>query len=168
MPHFGRTLWLDDVPNAAEKDEFIYHEMIVHVPMMMHPDPRRVLIVGGGDGGAARELLKHKNLDNATMVDIDRGVVESCKRHMPMFNQGAFDDPRLNLIFGDGIDLVRKSADESWDVIIVDSTDPVPDGCGEVLFTTEFYKECHRALSKNGVLTTMSNMPMMADQDVFA
>jgi spermidine synthase len=168
LPGFGRSLWIDDVPNVTEKDEFIYHEMIVHVPMMMHPDPRRVLIVGGGDGASARELLKHPNLERAVMVDIDGLVVESCRKHMPQFNNGAFDDPRLELIIGDGIEMVRKSAYESWDVIIVDSTDPVPDGAGEVLFGAEFYEECHRSLAKNGVLSTLGNLPMMCEKEDFA
>lgn len=136
---WGNVLYLDDVLNVSERDEFVYHEMIVHVPMMIHPNPKRVLIIGGGDGGSARELLKHKDLDKAVMIDIDGVVVNECKKHMPALHGGAFDDPRLELIIGDGIDYIQKSADNSFDVIIVDSTDPIPDSCGEVLFTTEFY-----------------------------
>ena len=136
---WGNVLYLDDVLNVSERDEFVYHEMIVHVPMMIHPNPKRVLIIGGGDGGSARELLKHKDLDKAVMIDIDGVVVNECKKHMPSLHGGAFDDPRLELIIGDGIDYIQKSADNSFDVIIVDSTDPIPDSCGEVLFTTEFY-----------------------------
>lgn len=151
---WGNVLWLDNVVNVTEKDEFIYHEMIIHVPMMIHPNPKRVLIVGGGDGGAAREVLKHSNLDKFVMIDIDEVVVNECKKHMPGLNDGAFDDPRLELIIGDGIDYVKKAADNSFDVIIVDSTDPIPDSCGEVLFTTDFYKNCMRILDKDGVITT--------------
>ena len=88
-------LWLDDVPNVSERDEFIYHEMIVHAPMMVHPNPKRVLIVGGGDGGSARETLKHPNLEKVVMIDIDAEVVAACKQHVPSVNNGAFDDPRL-------------------------------------------------------------------------
>ena len=99
-------MWLDNVLNVSERDEFIYHEMIVHVPMMIHPNPKRVLIIGGGDGGAAREVLKHPNLEKAVMIDIDEVVVNECKKHMPSLNNGAFDDPKMELIIGDGIDYV--------------------------------------------------------------
>ena len=101
------------------------------------------------------------------MIDIDEVVVNECKKYMPSLNNGAFDDPRLELIIGDGIDYVKKAADESFDVIIVDSTDPIPDSCGEVLFTTEFYNHCHRVLSKDGVISTQSIMPMRYDQDIY-
>ena len=164
---WGNMLWLDDVVNVSEKDEFVYHEMIVNVPMMTHPDPKRVLIVGGGDGGAAREVLKHEGLTKVVMIDIDEAVVNECKKHMPGLNAGAFEDPRLELIIGDGIDYVRKAADDSFDVIIVDSTDPIPDSVGEVLFSEEFYQNCHRALSANGVVTTQSVMPMRYDADIY-
>jgi len=156
-------LWLDNVVNVTERDEFVYHEMIVHVPMLIHPNPKRVLIVGGGDGGAAREVLKHPNLEKFVMIDIDEVVVNECKKHMPALNNGAFDDKRLELIIGDGIDYVKKAADNSFDVIIVDSTDPIPDSVGEVLFTPEFYKNVHRILDKDGVVTTQSIMPMRYD-----
>lgn len=128
--------------------------MIVHVPMMVCPNPKRVLIIGGGDGGAAREVLKHENLEKFVMIDIDEVVVNTCREHMPSLNNGAFDDKRLELIIGDGIDYVNKAADNSFDVIIVDSTDPIPDSCGEVLFTSEFYEQCRRVLSKDGVIST--------------
>lgn len=151
---WGNIMWLDGVLNVTERDEFVYHEMIVHVPMMTHPNPKRVLIVGGGDGGAAREALKHPNLEKVVMIDIDEVVVNECKKHMPSINGGAFEDPRLELIIGDGIDYVKKSEDNSFDVIIVDSTDPIPDTVGEVLFTLEFYENCKRILAPNGVVST--------------
>lgn len=160
-------LWLDDVVNVTEKDEFIYHEMIVNVPMMTHPNPQRVLIVGGGDGGAAREVLKHPNLSKVVMIDIDEDVVNECRKHMPGLNAGAFEDPRLELIIGDGIDYVKKAPDESFDVIIVDSTDPIPDSVGEVLFTEDFYQNCNRVLAVNGVMSTQSVMPMRYDADIY-
>jgi spermidine synthase len=153
-------LWLDDVFNVAERDEFIYHEMIVHVPMMIHPDPRRVLIIGGGDGGSAREALKHPNLEKVVMIDIDCDVVEECKKHMPEVNKGAFDDPRLELIIGDGIDYVSKAESNSFDVIIVDSTDPEPDSVAVSLFTKDFYNNCKRVLSENGCISIQSMMHM--------
>lgn len=151
---WGKTMWVDDVLNVTERDEFVYHEMMVHVPMMIHPKPTRVLIIGGGDGGSARELLKHPHLEKAVMIDIDEVIVNECKKHMPKINDGAFDDPRLELIIGDGIEYVKKSADNSFDVICVDSTDPLPDSVGEVLFTKDFYENCHRVLAPNGIITT--------------
>lgn len=151
---WGTILWLDNICNVTERDEFIYHEMIVHVPMLTHPDPRRVLIIGGGDGGSAREVLKHPNLEKAVMVDIDGDVVEACRKYMPGLSNGAFEDPRLELIIGDGIQYVKDAADGSFDVIIVDSTDPMDDSPGAVLFTDEFYSNCKRALSENGVIST--------------
>ena len=160
---WGNMLWLDNVVNVTERDEFVYHEMIVHVPMMIHASPKRVLIIGGGDGGAAREVCKHPDLEKFVMIDIDEVVVNECAKHLPGLSNGAFKDPRLELIIGDGIDYVKKAADNSFDVIIVDSTDPIPDSCGEVLFTTEFYKNCMRVLDKDGVVTTQSIMPMRYD-----
>jgi spermidine synthase len=145
---------VDGTVNVAEFDEFIYHEMIVHVPMMTHPDPRRVLIIGGGDGGSAREVLKHPNLEKFVMIDIDEVIVNECKKHIPSINNGAFDDKRLELIIGDGIDYVHKAADNSFDVIIVDSTDPLPGSVGEILFTLDFYEHCNRILRPNGVIAT--------------
>jgi spermidine synthase len=128
--------------------------MIVHVPMMIHPNPKRALIVGGGDGGSAREILKHPGLEKCVMIDIDGDVVEACRKHLPSLNNGAFENPKLELIIGDGIDYVKRAEDNSFDVIIVDSTDPTPEGVGEVLFTKEFYENCYRILGKNGVMTT--------------
>ena len=164
---WGNMLWLDDIVNVAERDEFIYHEMIVNVPMMTHPHPTRVLIIGGGDGGSAREVLKHPNLEKVVMIDIDEDVVNECRKHMPSLNAGAFEDPRLELIIGDGIEYVKRAADESFDVIIVDSTDPIPDSCGEVLFTEDFYRNCHRVLSKDGTISTQSVMPMRTNAEIY-
>lgn len=164
---WGKTMWVDGVLNVCERDEFVYHEMIVHVPMMTHPDPRRVLIIGGGDGGSAREVLKHPNLEKFVMIDIDGVIVESCRKLMPEISAGAFDDPRMELIIGDGIDYVKKAADNSFDVIIVDSTDPLPDSVGEALFTKDFYNNCYRALAPNGVISTQALCPMRYDADIY-
>lgn len=160
-------MWVDDVPNVCERDEFVYHELMVHIPMMIHPKPTRVLIIGGGDGGSAREVLKHPGLTNATMIDIDEELVMMCKKHIPNINNGAFDSPNLNLIFGDGIEFVKNAEDNSFDVIIVDSTDPLPDTVGEVLFTKDFYKNCHRILAPNGTMSTQGLMPMRYSGDVY-
>lgn len=157
---WGNIMWLDGVLNVTERDEFVYHEMIVHVPMMTHPDPKRVLIIGGGDGGSAREVLKHPNLEKVVMVDIDEVVVNECKKHMPKINDGAFDDPRLNLIIGDGIEYVRKAEEDSFDVIILDSTDPIDEHTGDVFSNNDFYTECNRILGKTGVMSALSLMPM--------
>jgi spermidine synthase len=164
---WGNMLWLDDVVNVTDRDEFIYHEMIVHVPMMICPSPKRVLIIGGGDGGSAREVLKHSNLEKFVMVDIDEDVVNGCAKYMPSLNDGAFEDPRLELIIGDGIEYVHNAADASFDVIIVDSTDPIPGSCGEILFSTDFYTQVMRILSPNGVVSTQSIMPMRYDADIY-
>jgi spermidine synthase len=147
-------MWVDDVPNVCERDEFIYHELLVHVPMMIHPKPTRALIIGGGDGGSARELLKHPNMTKCVMIDIDEIIIKLCKEHLPKVNAGAFEDPRLELIIGDGIKYVKEQPADSFDVIMVDSTDPVPGGVGEILFTKEFYENCHRILAPNGVIST--------------
>lgn len=166
---WGKVMWVDDVLNVTERDEFVYHELMVHVPMFVHPKPTRALIIGGGDGGAARELLKHCDygLVNATMIDIDEELVMMCKKHIPKINNGAYDDPRLDLRFADGIAHVKEMPDNSYDVIIVDSTDPLPDSVGEVLFTKEFYENCYRILAPNGTISTQALMPMRYDADIF-
>jgi spermidine synthase len=141
--------------------------MIVHTPMMVHPDPKRVLIIGGGDGGSAREVLRHPNLEKAVMVDIDGVVVNACKEFMPKVNAGAFDNPKLELIIGDGIEYVKNAPEKSFDVLIIDSTDPWPDSVGEVLYTEDFYKDCYRALADNGVMSTQSCMPMYFETQTY-
>lgn len=128
--------------------------MLIHVPMMTHPSPKRILIVGGGDGGSAREVMKHDAVEECVMIDIDEDVVKACREFMPSVSGGAFEDPRLNLIIGDGIQYVKDCADEAFDVIIVDSTDPFDENPGNELFTEEFYKNCQRALKPNGVLSS--------------
>ncbi|MEL7489584.1 MAG: polyamine aminopropyltransferase [Pseudomonadota bacterium] len=155
---FGRMLAIDNVVQVAEADEFIYHEMITHVGALAHGGVKRVLIVGGGDGGAIRELFRHKTIEAVTLVEIDKAVIDLCAQWMPMVADGAFDDPRLNLVIGDGAKFVTET-DERFDMIIVDSTDPV--GPGAVLFTEEFYRGCHRALAPGGILVTQSGLPFV-------
>lgn len=164
---WGKTMWVDDVLNVCERDEFVYHEMIVHVPMMVHPNPTRVLIIGGGDGGSAREVLKHPNLEKFVMIDIDEVIVNECRKHMPEISNGAFEDTRMELIIGDGIEYVKNAKDNSFDIIIVDSTDPLPDSVGEVLFTKDFYNNCHRVLAPNGCISTQALCPMRYDADIY-
>ncbi|CAM9250715.1 unnamed protein product [Phaeothamnion confervicola] len=157
-PRLGKILTLDDVTQTTEKDEFIYHEMMTHVPILAHGSVRNVLIIGGGDGGILEEVLKHPGIEKATMVEIDAGVVEFSKRYLSEICKGAFEDPRTDLIIGDGYAFVGDSLDK-YDVIIVDSTDP--EGPGEILFTKEFYRRCKDRLTPGGVLVTQNGVPFM-------
>ena len=155
---FGRVLTLDDVVQTTEGDEFIYHEMLTHVPLLAHGAERRVLIIGGGDGGMAREVLRHRAIEHVTMVEIDAGVVEFSKQYLPSLSAGAFDDARLNLVIADGAAFMRDSADQ-FDVIISDSTDPI--GPGEVLFTDSFYGHVKNRLAAGGIFVTQNGVPFM-------
>ncbi|MEW8014086.1 MAG: polyamine aminopropyltransferase [Candidatus Sedimenticola endophacoides] len=159
----GRVMTLDGIVQTTERDEFIYHEMMAHVPLFAHGAPRRVLIIGGGDGGMLREVIKHAPVEQVTMVEIDGAVVEMAKTYLPKHSQGAFDDPRLNLVIGDGMDFVRQS-DERFDVIISDSTDSI--GPGEVLFTDDFYVQCKRILNPGGVMATQNGVPFFQIDEV--
>ncbi len=162
-PTFGRIMTLDDVVQTTEGDNFIYHEMLTHVPILAHGNARRVCIIGGGDGGMAREVLKHDSVEHVTMVEIDAGVVEFCREYMPALSAGAFDDPRLNLVIADGAAFMRET-DGGFDVIIVDSTDPI--GPGEVLFTDTFYGHARRALAPGGILVTQNGVPFMQGDEL--
>lgn len=159
---FGRVLCLDGVVQTTEGDEFVYHEMLTHVPILAHGAAEDVLIVGGGDGGMAREVLKHRAV-RPVMVEIDRDVVDFSKRHLPALSNGAFDDPRLELVIADGCEFVKRT-DKRFDVIIVDSTDPI--GPGEVLFTAEFYADCKRCLKPGGVVVTQNGVPFVQPGEV--
>ncbi|MCP5366026.1 MAG: polyamine aminopropyltransferase [Hyphomicrobiales bacterium] len=160
---FGRVLALDGVIQTTEGDEFVYHEMLAHVPIFAHGAVRRVLIVGGGDGGALREVLRHPTVEQAVMVELDRTVVDLCREYMPSLSAGAFDDPRAELVITDGVKFMAET-DRRFDVIIVDSTDPI--GPGEVLFTSAFYADCRRCLTPGGVLVTQNGVPMMQPREV--
>jgi spermidine synthase len=146
---YGRMLLLDGIVQATEKDEFIYHEMMVHVPLLSHLNPENVLIIGGGDGGILREVLRHSSVRMATMVEIDSGVIDLCKEYMPMINRGAFEDNRANIVISDGAVFV-KGTDEKYDVVIVDSCDPV--GPATVLFSKAFYSDIHDLLTPDGIM----------------
>ncbi|MEJ1999945.1 MAG: polyamine aminopropyltransferase [Maritimibacter sp.] len=160
---FGRVLTLDDVVQTTEGDNFIYHEMMSHVPIFAHGVAKRVLIIGGGDGGMAREVLKHDSVEHVTMVEIDAGVVTFSQTYLPMLSQGAFDDPRLELVIADGAEFIRET-EGGYDVIIVDSTDPI--GPGEVLFTDTFYGHAKRALATGGILATQNGVPFMQGDEL--
>jgi len=157
-PIFGRMLALDGVTQVTERDEFIYHEMLTHVPMLAHGAVKSVLIIGGGDGGMLREAVRHASIERIVMVEIDEGVVTFSKEYLPGVSAGAFDDPRLDLVIADGADYMRDGT-EQFDLIIVDSTDPV--GPGEVLFTDHFYGHASRRLRQGGVLVTQNGVPFM-------
>ena len=160
---FGRMMVLDGYVMLTEKDEFIYHEMIVHVPMAVHPNPKRVLIIGGGDGGTARELLRYKNVESVDLVEIDERVVDISRKYLPQ-TACRFDDERLHCYFEDGLKFIRH-CDNEYDLIIVDSTDPF--GPGEGLFTKEFYGNCYKALKEDGIMVNQHESPFY-DEDAFA
>ncbi len=146
---FGKILTLDGYLMVTEKDEYIYHEMITHIPMATNPDIRKVLVIGAGDGGTVRELTKYDCIEKIDMVEIDEMVVELCKKYIPQ-TACKLDDPRVNIHFQDGLRFVRSAKAGEYDLIIVDSTDPF--GVGEGLFTKEFYGNCYKALSDDGIL----------------
>ncbi|WP_346831857.1 polyamine aminopropyltransferase [Pseudomonas abietaniphila] len=162
-PRMGRVMALDGVIQTTEADEFIYHEMLTHVPILAHGLAKRVLIIGGGDGGMLREVAKHATVEHITMVEIDGTVVEMCKEFLPNHSKGAFEDPRLNLVIDDGMRFVANTQ-EKFDVIISDSTDPI--GPGEVLFSENFYQACHRCLNEGGILVTQNGTPFMQMSEV--
>ena len=162
---FGRLMILDGCVMFTERDEFVYHEMITHVPLLHHPRPARVLVVGGGDGGTLREILRHQEVERATLCEIDKRVVEVTRMLMPNVPAGAFEDSRVELRFADGVELLASVEPGSFEVVLVDSTDPV--GPGEVLFTEDFYRSCRRALTSGGLLAVQSESPF-AHPDLFA
>lgn len=153
---FGRMLALDGVFQTSIFDEFIYHEMIAHVPMFVHPNPKNVLIIGGGDGGSAREVLRHP-VERVEMVEIDGLVVEVAKKYLPEISAALISGhPKLHLKIGDGIDHMAQATDR-YDVIIVDCSDPI--GPGEGLFTAKFYQDCHKALRADGLFVQQTESP---------
>lgn len=151
---FGRVMALDGVIQTTERDEFVYHEMLAHLPILAHGNVRRVLIVGGGDGGMLREVLRHPGITHVTQVEIDAAVIEMSKQHLPGHSAGAYDDPRVHIVIDDGLRYVQNSDDAAFDVVISDSTDPI--GPGEALYTPEFYAGCRRMLNAGGVLVTQN------------
>ncbi|MHB8511551.1 MAG: polyamine aminopropyltransferase [Actinomycetota bacterium] len=153
---FGNMLVLDGLVQTTIKDEFCYHEMLTHVPLISHEDPKRVLIIGGGDGGTLRRVLEHPGVETAVMIEIDERVTEVCKKYLPQIAGGAFSDPRATVLFEDGNAYIHDTR-EPFDAIIVDSSDPV--GPGVVLFSTEFYEACLSALNPNGVLSAQIGTP---------
>ncbi|MEN0074200.1 MAG: polyamine aminopropyltransferase [Paracraurococcus sp.] len=155
----GRVMLLDGVVQITEADEFVYQEMLAHVPLLAHGAAKRVLIIGAGDGGVLRRVLQHRTVEKAVMVEIDGEVIRLAKEHLPGIAGDAWSDPRAEVIVGDGIDYVRQAPAASFDAVIVDSTDPI--GVGEVLFTDEFYANCARLLSARGLVVNQCGVPFM-------
>ena len=162
-PEFGRFLTLDGYMMLTEKDEFVYHEMMVHVPMAVHPNVKKVLIIGGGDGGTVRELSRYETIEEIDLVEIDEEVVEACIKHLPQTACG-FKDARVKCYYDDGLKFVRKY-ENTYDLILVDSTDPF--GPGEGLFTKEFYGNCYKALKEDGIMVNQHESPFYKE-DAYA
>ncbi|MBQ3856441.1 MAG: polyamine aminopropyltransferase [Ruminococcus sp.] len=160
---FGRFLTLDGYMMLTEKDEFIYHEMITHVPMAVHPDPKDILVIGAGDGGVIRELTRYNSVRSIDLVEIDELVVEVSKKFLPT-TACRLDDERVHIHYEDGVKFIR-SCENKYDVIIVDSTDPF--GPGEGLFTKEFYGSCFKALREDGIMVNQHESPFY-DEDAAA
>ncbi len=157
LESFGRGLVLDGALQTTVGEEFTYHEMIVHVPMFAHPSPRRVLIIGGGDGGTLRHVLLHPGVERAVEIEIDGGVIEAARRHLPEISRGAYEDPRVKVRVEDGIRFVQGT-DERFDVILVDSTDPI--GPAAVLIGDDFLRAARRALAPGGLMCMQAGSPL--------
>lgn len=155
-PKYGKLLTLDDMFMTTEKDEFHYHEMIAHPAMNTYGDAKNILVIGGGDGGTVREILRHDSVEKVTMVEIDGEVIKACKKHLPTI-ASEFDNPKLELIVDDGIEFVKNAQEGVYDLLIVDGSDPV--GPAEGLFSVEFYENCYKALKPNGILVAQGESP---------
>ncbi len=151
----GRMLLNDGIIMITERDEFVYHEMIAHVPLFTHPGAERVLVIGGGDGGTAREVLRHRGVKACRMVEIDEMVVDACRKFIPQ-TAGCLDDPRLELTIADAVKFVAET-DERFDVVLVDSTDPI--GPAKPLFEEDFYRSLRRVLNEGGVVVSQGESP---------
>lgn len=162
-PGFGRVLTLDGVIQVTTGDEFIYHEMLAHVPIYAHGAVRSACVVGGGDGGMLREILKHPSITQAVLVEIDSAVVDFCREHLPSVSAGAFDDPRTEIVIADGIAFMAET-ERTFDLIVIDSTDPI--GPGGVLFSESFYKDCARCLNPGGIVVNQNGVPFLQGEEV--
>jgi spermidine synthase len=164
-PFFGKMLMLDGATQVTAKDEFVYHEMMTHVPILAHGHAEEVLIVGGGDCGIAEEVLKHKSVRRLTQVEIDASVVEFAREHFPEFTKPVLGNARFDLVIDDGMKYVART-DRRFDVIIVDSTDPI--GPGKVLFSQKFYAACRRCMTKGAVLVAQRGVPIFQSGELTA
>jgi spermidine synthase len=160
---FGRVLVLDGVIQTTEADEFIYHEMMVHVPVLAHGRVRRVLIIGGGDGAMLREVLRHREIQQVVQVEIDPSVIDLCRQYLPNHSNGAFDDPRAHIVIDDGLHYLQQTQ-ACFDLILTDSTDP--DGPSETLFSEQYYAACKGCLTSGGVLVTQNGVAFLQLDEV--
>jgi len=160
---FGTVAMLDGVTQVTMADEYVYHEMLSHVPILAHGDVHDVLVVGGGDGGMIEEILKHATIRSVVMAELDAAFIELARTHLPALSRGAFDDQRLEIVIGDAGDYVATSH-RRFDLIIVDSTDPI--GPGEVLFTPAFYADCRRLLQPGGIIVTQNGVPFFQAEEL--
>ena len=159
---FGRVLVLDNIIQTTERDEFCYHEMLVHVPVIAHGSVERILIIGGGDGGALREAVKHPNV-KITMIELDKKVVEICNKYIPGLSDGSFENERTEIKFMNGVTFVQETM-QKFDIVIVDSTDPI--GPGLALFSYDFYKACRYCLTEQGILVTQSGVTFLQEEEI--
>ncbi len=164
---YGKALILDGKVQSTTADEFIYHESIIHPAMLCHPSPRRVFVVGGGEGAPIREILRHRSVESVLMVDIDSEVVEFCRRHLPEMSAGAFEDPRVRVEYMDARAFL-ESSDQRFDIIIIDISEPIEEGPAYLLFTQEFYKIAFDRLTDQGVLAVQAGTISLVDLDCFA
>ena len=151
----GRMLFNDSLAMVSERDEFVYHEMMAHVPLFVHPRPERVLVIGGGDGGTAREVVRHPEVAECVVVEIDEMVVQACKKYLPVCSEG-FSHPKVKLVIGDGVEFVARGG-KSFDVVLVDSTDPI--GPAQPLFGEEFYRNLWSCLKDDGIVVSQGESP---------
>ena len=158
----GRVLTLDDLMMTTEGDEYHYHEMIAHIPMMQHPCPKSVLVIGGGDGGTIREVMKHKTVERAVLCEIDGMVIDACKQYLPTISC-ELDNPKVEILVQDAIEYIKDKKDE-FDIILIDSTDPM--GPGEGLFTEEFYTNVKNSLKKGGIVAAQSESPFVNREEI--
>lgn len=156
-PRFGKVLILDEIIQLTEADEKYYHEPFAHIPLLTHPHPKNILIIGGGDGGILREVVKHKVV-SIDLVDIDGEVIKFTRRHMPDFARGAWEDPRLKIHVEDGAKFVKDDK-KKFDVIIIDSSDPI--GPAKSLFQADFYSNCKKCLSSEGIIMRQTGSPFL-------
>jgi len=164
---YGKALILDGKVQSTTLDEFIYHESIIHPAMLCHPEPRRVFVVGGGEGAPVREILKHRSVESVLMVDIDSEVVDLCRRHLPEMSAGAFEDKRVRVEFMDARAFL-ESSDQTFDIIIIDISEPIEEGPAYLLFTQEFYKIVFDRLTEHGALAVQAGTISLAGLDCFA
>jgi spermidine synthase len=163
--NYGRCLFLDERLQSSEYDSFIYHEALVHPPLLLHPDPRKVMIVGGGEGETLRDILKHRSVEKVIMVDIDKELVDFCKKELPQWAGGAFKDKRTKVIHMDARAYLEKTK-EVFDVIIIDLTEPIEGGPSFKLYTKEFYQLVHKRLSPYGLITLQAGTTRPWDTDM--